>query len=617
MCGICGIVDFRATPELFLIESMTERLFHRGPDAGGVCSFRHCLLGHRRLSILDLSESAKQPMLSKNGATALVFNGEIYNFQDIRDTLRGKGIEFRTRSDTEVVLELYLQEKENMLKQLNGMFSIAIWDEAEQSLFLARDRLGKKPFYYWVGDGKICFSSELPSLLQDVSIPRELSSQSISEYLLYDFIPAPHTIFKDVRKLPAGHMAVFDSSGMRIRSYWKPPEPEPESSYGDTRKDLEALLSDSVERRLISDVPLGAFLSGGIDSTLVTALMARGNPEKVKTFSISFPGTTHDESEWSSLAAKSIGTDHKEYAVNYDIEGLFPQIVRHFGEPFGDSSAIPTWHLCAHTRSKVTVALSGDGGDELFAGYDRYLARRFQVTYDMLPLKLRRAIIEPLLNRMPETTDYYGTSTVKKLKLFIRAAARIRDNPLAVIPQTFSLSEVRDLTGLDYHAEADPVIVLSRQWAGLDPVSHMTFTDIQTYLAEDILTKVDRMSMAHALEVRSPLLDFRIAEKACRMPLNYKLNGRISKRILRDVAASCVPKPILTRSKYGFQVPLGLWFKTHLKVWTQERLMNPGHDFFSGDFVERLWKDHLSGRADHAHKIWLIVFFNEWFSQLQ
>ena len=303
--------------------------------------------------------------------------------------------------------------------------------------------------------------------------------------------------------------------------------------------------------------------------------------------------------------------------MEYDIENVFSQLVRHFGEPFGDSSAIPTWHLCEQTRRHVTVALCGDGGDELFAGYERYLARRLQLIYDVLPALLRERLIEPIIDRLPATTDYYGTSFTKKLKLFSYASRRIREEPLAVIPRTFSLNEARHLTGIDYHVDADPVISAAREFVGLDPVSHMMFTDLYTYLAEDILTKSDRMSMAHSLEVRSPLLDYRIVELACRMPLSFKLKGLTTKRILRDVARQYVPEPILKRSKYGFQVPLGRWFKGDLRNWTEERLMDSRNNFFDRSAVEQLWTEHLTGRADHAHKIWLLLFFNEWHEQIK
>ncbi len=457
MCGVCGIIDFSSQPSIETIEEMTVALRHRGPDTGGVCSFASCALGHRRLSILDLSDSAKQPMLSRDGMTALVFNGEIYNFQEIRTRLESAGHRFRTRSDTEVILELYLEKQEALVEDLNGMFSLAIWDERRQSLFLARDRLGKKPLYYHQRGGRLSFSSELFSLIQDSAVPREISEQALFEYLLYDFIPGPHSIFREVHKLHAGHTATFNVHGLRVRRYWEPPEPESFDDYRTRRRLLEELISDSVRMRLVSDVPLGSFLSGGIDSTLVTALMRRYSSEKVKTFSISFPGTTHDESAWSQLAAESLGTDHCQYPVEYDIEKVFSRIIRHFGEPFGDSSAIPTWHLCLHTREHVTVALSGDGGDELFGGYERYLARRFQLVYDMLPSALRERVLEPLIDCLPGNTDYYGVSFTKKLKLFVQASRRIREDPLAVVPRTFSRDEVVHLTGTDYRIDADPV----------------------------------------------------------------------------------------------------------------------------------------------------------------
>ena len=612
MCGICGIVDFSQQPRIETVEAMNLSLAHRGPDAGAICSFDSCVLGHRRLSILDLSEAANQPMLSIDGKVALVFNGEIYNFLELREDLERRGHRFRTSSDTEVILELFLERQAASPADLNGMFSFAIWDDDRKKLTLVRDRVGKKPLYYCHRNGRLTFSSELYSLVQDDLVPRDLWNQALMEFLLYDFIPAPHTIFRGVQKLLPGHIATFDASGLSIDRYWKLPDPEESMDYGDSKKRLEELLQDSVTRRLISDVPLGSFLSGGIDSTLVTSLMSRNSTRKVRTFSISFPGTSHDESRWSSLAADSIGTDHKEHPVNYEIGNIFSRIVRHFGEPFGDSSAIPTWYLSEHTRRSVTVALSGDGGDELFAGYERYLARRFQTIYDLIPRGIRNRIIEPFVESLPATTDYYGTSFSKKLKLFVAASRRIRDYPSAVIPRTFSVEDVRLLTGIEYEPDLDPVLEIARQWAGLDPVSQMSFTDIQTYMSEDILTKVDRMSMAHALEVRSPLLDYRVVELACRMPVGFKIGMRTTKKILRDVAGPYVPASILQRSKYGFQVPLGLWFKTDLKQWAEERLLGRNHDLFRQDQIEKIWHAHQSGRADNAHKIWLLLIFGEW-----
>lgn len=617
MCGICGIVDFEDPPVIESVDRMTQRLRHRGPDMGGTHGMTGCVLGHRRLSILDLSDSAAQPMLSPDGKTALVFNGEIYNFREIRRELERLGHRFRTTSDTEVVLALYLEKKEAMLEDLNGMFSLAIWDDEEKRLFLARDRMGKKPLYYYAGHGRFSFASELSSLVLDPGVPTELRSQALFEYLLYDFIPAPHTIFRDIYKLPAAHYAVFSAGGLRIRRYWNLPEPGTSADYRESTARLKELLSDAVRMRLVSDVPLGAFLSGGIDSTLVTSFMQGGTSDNVKTFSISFPGTTYDESQWSRLAAAHLWTEHREYPVEYDIEGIFPRIVEHFGEPFGDSSAIPTWLLSEKTRGHVTVALSGDGGDELFAGYERYLARRFQLVYDRLPAVCREWVIEPFIRKLPTTTAYYGTSLSKKLKLFIDASRRIREDPLAVIPRTFTRGQVMELTGSDYEIDDDPALEAARQWLGLDPVSRMQFTDIQTYMAEDILTKVDRMSMAHSLEVRSPLLDYRVVELACSLPAGFKLTFGATKRILKDAARGRIPEAILNRSKYGFQVPLGSWFKGELKTWAEERLLNASHGLFNRPFVERLWNEHLNGRADHAHRLWLLLVFNQWAQQAE
>ncbi|MFH0825340.1 MAG: asparagine synthase (glutamine-hydrolyzing) [Pseudomonadota bacterium] len=616
MCGICGVVDFSGSPDSASVEEMTRRLLHRGPDMGGIHAFRSCVLGHRRLSILDLSEGAAQPMVSDDGNTAVVFNGEIYNFEDIRGRFESRGRRFRTRSDTEVLPALYFDKRDRMVEELNGMFAFAIWDDMEKRLFLARDRLGKKPLYYFVSGRKLVFSSELHSLLGHPEVSHRISDQALFEYLLYDFIPAPHTIFEGVYKLPAAHTAVFDAAGLRVRRYWDLPEPEAGLDYEQAKAGLEELLFDAVRIRLISDVPLGAFLSGGVDSTLVTAIMKKIGADPVKTFSVSFPGTTYDESPWSRLAASSLKTDHQEYPAAYDVEAVLPKLVRRFGEPFGDSSALPTWHLSKHTREHVTVALSGDGGDELFGGYDRYLARKLQLWYDLLPAVLRESIIEPILERLPTTTAYYGTSLTKKLKLFVRAARRHREDSGAVVPRTFSYSEVRELTGLDYVQDADPVLSAGRKSIGGDAVAHMLLTDIRTYMAEDILTKVDRMSMAHSLEVRSPLLDYRVVERACRFPLDFKISGLRGKRILKDVAANHIPREIISRSKYGFQVPLGEWLNHELKDWASSRLLDGGHGRFRPRFVERLRADHQNGKEDNAHKLWLLIVFDEWYHEI-
>ncbi len=612
MCGIAGIVDFENGISLMAVEAMAHRLIHRGPDMTGSHYFGHCSLAHRRLSILDLSESARQPMFSDDGSTAIIFNGEIYNFRELRSGLEALGHRFRTSSDTEVVLRLFMEHGDSMLGRLNGMFSLAIWDDTRQRLFIARDRLGKKPLYYYNSGYRLSFASEMYALIADPQVARDLNTQALFEYFMYDFIPAPHSIFSEVMKLPAGHKAVFTRSGLEVSRYWQAPEPQDGLDYGRNLKQLRETLGDATRMRMISDVPLGAFLSGGLDSTLITALMKKHSSSDVRTFSISFPGTSHDESKWSRLASKALGTEHTESPSSYDLETIFPKLAYHFGEPFGDSSALPTWLLCSKTREKVTVALSGDGGDELFGGYERYLGRKLQSVYETCPAAIRKYVVEPLIERAPESTNYYGTSLIKKLKLFVRASERMRNDPLAVIPRTFSLEEVRRLTGIDYHLDADPVIETARGFLKLGPVHAMMFTDLSTYLAEDILTKVDRMSMAHSLEVRSPLLDYRIVEMACRMPLEFKISGRRGKRILRDSARGLVPDSIIKRSKYGFQVPLGEWFRKDLRQWAGRRLFGTRCSRFDNDFVKHIWTQHLLGKQDNTFRIWLLLIFRDW-----
>ncbi|MGC8660854.1 MAG: asparagine synthetase B family protein, partial [Desulfomonilaceae bacterium] len=413
----------------------------------------------------------------------------------------------------------------------------------------------------------------------------------------------------------AAHMGFFDRSGLRISRYWEIPVPDNDLNYRSSKEQLLNTLRDSVSKRLVSDVPLGAFLSGGIDSTLIAALMSKSVSSKIRTFSVSFPGTTHDEAKWSRLAARSIGSQHTEHIVDFNLEELFPRLVSHFGEPFGDSSAIPTWRLCQETRKNVTVALSGDGGDELFGGYERYLARRYQTIYDRIPEIVRDKFIEPIFSKTKANTKYYGFSLTKKLKLFFDASARLRRDRLAVTPQTFTRDEVRSLLGSNYYPELDPAVEESEKWVGLDPITAMMFTDLHTYLAEDILTKVDRMSMAHALEVRNPFLDYRLVEFACTLPVEFKIRGRVTKKILKDSAKGLIPDTIIWRSKQGFQIPIGEWFKTSLKRWAENHLFDVSNDFLNKQDIQRIWKDHLDSRSDNTAKIWLILFFKEWQAQ--
>jgi asparagine synthase (glutamine-hydrolysing) len=612
MCGICGIVDLDGGVFRDRTERMTDALTHRGPDMGGVYEIGSSTLGHRRLSIIDLTEAAGQPMISTDGKTAIVFNGEIYNFKDLRARLQSRGHKFRTHSDTEVALEMYRSHGPDMLAELNGMFGMAIWDDRQKALFLARDRMGKKPLYYMHNRGRLVFSSEMWSLLQSGLTEAEIDRQALFEYFLYDFIPAPHTIYSDVRKLPAAHYAIFNADGLKIYRYWEPPPPDPGLGYEEARGRLRELIDDAVRIRLIADVPLGSFLSGGVDSSLVSSVMCSQAHTRVKTFSVSFPDTTYDESHWARLAASRLDTDHHEFAARYDIEHSLPELVKHFGEPFGDSSAVPTLLLAEGTRKKVTVALSGDGGDELFGGYDRYIARRMQTYYDVLPLSLRDRIIEPVIAALPATTQYYGTSIIKKLKLFTEAAQRMRNDPAAAVPRTFPREVVTRLLGGDYDEDRDPVRQTVLKYQSLDPVQRMLFADLETYLAEDILTKVDRTSMTHALEVRCPLLDYRIVELACRMPLEYKIRFGSAKRILKDVARNIVPSEILDRRKYGFQAPLGEWLKKELRDWAGQRLMYERNSILDPDVARSVWDDHLNGVRDNGHRIWLLLFFQEW-----
>lgn len=613
MCGICGILNRSGRPaDPVLLERMATSLTHRGPDDAGYYVHAQVGLGHRRLNIIDL-DTGHQPIFNENGRCVLIFNGEIYNYLELRRGLAERGHVFSTKTDTEVILHLYEEKQERCLEDLRGMFSFALWDDEKKELFFARDRLGKKPFFYYVDDERFLFASEIKAVLKN-DISRDLDTDAVFDFFKYQFIPSPRTIFRKIRKLPPGHFGKVSKNSFVLNRYWDIPVREDGfqgRSLASLEDELDSLLSEATKIRLISDVPLGAFLSGGLDSSLVVALMKKHSNAPVKTFAIGFKEKSYDESGFAARAAQAIQTDHKKFDVEYRILDILETLVAHFDEPFGDSSAIPTYYLSQFTKENVTVALSGDGGDELFGGYRRYIAHKLGRFFTRIPSGIRKFAFENPVKKLPVRSGYYGTSLTKKLKLFAKASQRIESGRF-YLPQIFEEPEVRSVFGdrrlrLRTHAYDDLLYAEFRKADRFDDLTKLMWFDLHYYLPDDILVKVDRMSMRHSLEVRAPYLDQRVVEYAFNLPLEFKIHRLTGKYILKKIARNYLPRDIVARKKQGFMVPLDAWFKAELIPLFTEKVLN--NEMFERAVVERIFRDHMSGRDDYSVKMWLLLSF--------
>ena len=623
MCGIAGFFtlgghDRQQAGEA--VQRMADTLAHRGPDAEGFYVDDSVALGHRRLSIIDLSQG-QQPMAVADGRLTIVFNGEIYNYPQIRKELEGLGHRFRTASDTEVIPRAYLQWGEECLSRLNGMFAFALWDRANRSLFLARDRVGKKPLYYHF-DGKVfSFASELKALLRPGLIPRTINPQALDCYLTFGYVPAPLTIFAGVHKLRAAHsLTVVAGRQLAPRKYWDLCFVEDSSQKAeDAEAEFESLLDDAVRIRLMSEVPLGAFLSGGIDSTLVVSSMARLLSQPVKTNSIGF-GNGDDELPVARIVAQALGTAHSEFVVNPDSKGILERIAWHFDEPFADSSAVPSWYVCEMARRNVTVALSGDGGDENFGGYTfRYLPHVFEARLRaLLPLALRRPLFGLLGACYPASSRLPRPLRLKTIlenlgrtdgEAFYHDLCWLRAETRASLYAPHFLSTLAGGTPWDL------VRPLYETTLAQGPLNRSLYTDIHFYMSDDCLVKVDRMSMAHALEVRSPLLDYRLMEFAARLPVSLKLGVGKGKILLRRLAARRLPPEVLAQPKKGFSIPAAQWLRGELRERAREAIL--GRDSFPGTILlrpqlEKLWAEHQSGSRDHNVFLWGLMMLDLW-----
>jgi asparagine synthase (glutamine-hydrolysing) len=630
MCGITGAVwtDAEKAIDAPLLKRMTECLRHRGPDADGAyqSEFRvqppyeampGVALGFRRLSIIDLVTGG-QPMSNEDGSVWIVFNGEIYNYRDLRRRLEGSGHKFRTDSDTETIVHLYEDEGPECFSHLNGMFAVAIWDANRRRLVLGRDRLGKKPLVYQHERGRLMFASELKSLLEVPGRTREIDPAAVDEYLTYQYIPHPHTIFRSIRKLPPGHYAVYENERLTVRAYWKPDfAVERRISRAQALEELRGLLDSAVQLRMRSDVPLGAFLSGGIDSSIIVALMQKHSAEPVKTFTIGFPIKEYDETQPAELVARHLKTDHHVLEVTPSAVEILPKLAYHYDEPFGDSSAIPTWYVSQLTRQHVTVALSGDGGDELFAGYPRYRAVALAGRFDRFP-PLRALFASRIWQWLPASGRQ--KSLVRQMKRFSEALGQPADRRYLDWVSIYREGMRADLYRDEFLAQLnnDPANLLRAAWhrsRGRDAVTCASLADLVTYLPCDLMTKVDIASMAHSLECRAPFLDYRVVEFAAALPVRLKYRRGRGKWLLREAFGHLLPRQVFARPKMGFGVPLDYWFRGELKALAHDLLLSPSsrcHEWLRPEAIQSLWDVHQRGRYDHSARLWSLVMLESW-----
>ncbi len=630
MCGICGFSHKNQNQEFLrlTLKNMCDTMVHRGPDDWGIYFDKAMALGMRRLSIIDL-ETGHQPYINEDKSIWMVYNGEIYNFQELRDKLLKQGHRFSTKSDGEVILHLYEEKGDLFVEDINGMFGVALWDSKERCLILARDRLGIKPLHYLLdNEGNIAFASEIKALLRYPHWKPKLDLRSLDLYLTFEYVPTPNTVYEGVSKLPSGHILIYKNGCVNLRQYW-------DLDYASGKTDKTGLnesecaeqyinlLEAAVKRRLISDVPLGTFLSGGIDSSLVTALAKRNADHPIESFQIGFHERSFDESSYAKQAARyiNINHNHKIFDTSQMLDVL-PQICNILDEPFGDASLLPTFLLCRFCKEYVTVALSGDGGDELFAGYYTYQAHRLARLYLALPGILRHQFIEPFIRRLPVSDKNFSFDF--KAKRFIYGIDELPEIRHALWMGSFSPKDKLSLFQpeiAELLSEHD-TFKLIRNYvvkAGANhPIHTILYLDAKLYLGDDLLVKVDRASMANSLEVRVPLLDHTCVEFVTRLPFEFKLDGLKTKYLLKKAASSYLPGNIINRRKKGFGIPVAKWIKGELKelfldTFAPDRIRREG--LFNPDVILRMLNDHLAGIADYRKPLWTLFMFEQWLSK--
>ena len=623
MCGICGKINFTGKPvEEGLLRAMAETLTHRGPDDEGVYIGGSVGLGHRRLSVIDLSKAAHQPMPNEDETLWIVYNGEVYNFEELKEELLAKGHRFRSHSDTEVILHLYEEEGAKSVERLRGMFAFAIWDTKKKELFLARDRTGQKPLFYRIDDKDetFHFASEIKAILKDPTVKARPDLTAIDHYMTWQCVPAPYSAFDGIKKLPPAHYMTIKDGKAKLTRYWRLDyTPKLDMTESEIKSKLVYEMREAVKLRMISDVPLGAFLSGGVDSSAVVALMAEVSNQPIKTFAIGFKDAAYNELSYAKIIAERFKTNHTEFIIEPNALEILPKLVWHYGEPFADSSAIPTYYVSQLARDKVTVALNGDGGDESFAGYERYMANELsdRITR-FLPKPLARLMLM-IAMKLPHGTS--PKNTLWRAKRFLQGSLKTPEMRNADWMGHFSPEIKRELYTsdlLDKLSESLPYDAYLKRFSETDAVSSLDkllYNDINSYLPEDLLVKVDVASMASSLEARSPFLDHKFMEFAATIPSSLKLKGRTTKYILKEALRGILPDNILFRPKMGFAVPIDRWFKNELKEMAYDTLLSTKaieRGYFKAASIERILNEHVTGKWNWHHQIYNLLMLELW-----
>ncbi len=624
MCGIVGIAnaDSRLVSREIL-EKMNACIAHRGPDDDGFYVRENIGLAMRRLSIIDIAHG-KQPIHNSDQTAWIVFNGEIYNFQELRADLEKQGDRFYTDSDTEVILHLYDKYKADCVQYLRGMFAFAIWDEKDKSLFIARDRVGKKPLLYsQQPNGDLIFGSEFTALLAHPAISRDVDYEAIDAYLSYLCVPAPLTAYKQIRKLEPAHWLRWKDGQIETYRYWQPDfSKKIKISEEEAIEETTRILRESTRLRMIAEVPLGAFLSGGVDSSMIVALMAQESSQPVKTFSIGFEDQDFSELKYAKTVAEYVGAEYNEFIVKPDALEVLPKLVEHYGEPYADSSAIPTYYVARETRKHVTVALNGDGGDESFAGYERYAAMRLAEKYHKIPKLLRKTIVENAVNLIP--TSEIKRSRARDLKRFVKAASLPKVERYFRWVSAIDRKSKAELYTEDFarqvkvHNPADFIGQWFAKSNGSGILDATLLTDQMTYLPNDLLVKVDIASMANSLEARSPFLDHNVIEFAASLPEKLKMGSVETKSLLKKAAARLVPKEVVYRRKMGFGVPVGNWFRSEMKdflcgVLLSEKSLNRG--IIKPEVLQKYVSEHINAEKDYTYQLWTLLMLELWFQR--
>ena len=622
MCGICGIVDLTNSPPITVdeLKAMCKTIEHRGPDGTRTMIRNSIAFGHTRLSIID-TVTGWQPIANEDNSMFVILNGEIYNFQELRKELIGLGHQFSTTSDTEVVIHLYEEEGNEFVKRLDGMFALAIWDEPKKRLVLARDRIGKKPLFYSSNGRQLLFASEAKTLAQTSFVTPNVNPIALTSYLTYGYVAEPLSIFDGISKLPPAHILIYDDSGLRTQRYWELNKISDSSiTPAEAANETRRLTDKAVASRLISDVPLGFFLSGGLDSSIVVGSAAQNSTSKLKTFSIGFEEKSYSELKYANIVAQHFGTDHEEFVVTADLTGDLESIIRFADEPFADSSMIPMYYLSRQTRQHVTVALTGDGGDEAFAGYDRYIGLKIASKYHNIPSFVRKNLISPITKMIRESPG--KRSNLRRIKRLTYPATdspaqwymgwmqQIRSESHADAFTSDFASAVALKGGWENHMSA-----AFEEFGDSDTIRSAQWVDSTTYLPGDLMVKTDRMSMAHGLEVRSPFLDHSLLDFASKIPDRYSRAGGSGKQILKRAYSDLIPDEISHRPKAGFSVPVGEWINGPLRESTRDLLMTPSseiHKVIRPQFIAQMLDQHLNRKQDHAVRLWNLICLETW-----